>query len=117
MVELRRCRAAQDGAQSRSLQPRPFCAPVTPSCANGCGAETMQHRRISGIEEIPTLSPREKECILWTAKGKSSWEIGHIIGISVNTVNFHIKNVMKKMDTASRTAAAVKALQSGIIKL
>lgn len=77
----------------------------------------MEHRRISGIEEIPTLSPREKECILWTAKGKSSWEIGQIIGISVNTVNFHIKNVMRKTDTVSRTTAAIKALQFGIIEL
>ncbi|MER9690011.1 helix-turn-helix transcriptional regulator [Mesorhizobium sp. M0139] len=77
----------------------------------------MEHRRISGIEEIPPLSPREKECILWTAKGKSSWEIGQIIGISVNTVNFHIKNVMKKTDTGSRITAAIKALQFGIIEL
>ncbi|WP_084567747.1 MULTISPECIES: helix-turn-helix transcriptional regulator [unclassified Mesorhizobium] len=77
----------------------------------------MEHRRISGIGEIPTLSPREKECILWTAKGKSSWEIGQIIGISVNTVNFHIKNVMKKTDTVSRTTAAIRALQFGIIEL
>ncbi|MER8479172.1 LuxR family transcriptional regulator [Mesorhizobium sp. M1163] len=71
----------------------------------------------SGIEETPNLSPREKECILWAAKGKSSWEIGKIAGISVNTVNFHIKNVMRKMDTASRTTAAVKALKCGIIDL
>ncbi|MER9032612.1 LuxR family transcriptional regulator [Mesorhizobium sp. M0674] len=71
----------------------------------------------SGIEEIPNLSPREKECILWTAKGKSSWEIGRILGISVNTVNFHIKNVMRKTDTASRTTAAIKALKARIIEL
>ncbi|MER8880811.1 LuxR family transcriptional regulator [Mesorhizobium sp. M0684] len=71
----------------------------------------------SGNEEKPTLSRREKECILWTAKGKSSWEIGRILGISVNTVNFHIKNVMRKMDTSSRTTAAIKALRSCIIEL
>lgn len=77
----------------------------------------MEYRRISGFEEPPTLSPREKECILWTAEGKSSWEIGQILGISVNTVNFHIKNVMRKLDTCSRTSAAIKALQLGIIQL
>ncbi|MER9826667.1 LuxR family transcriptional regulator [Mesorhizobium sp. M0115] len=71
----------------------------------------------SRTEETPNLSPREKECILWTAKGKSSWEIGKIVGISVNTVNFHIKNVMRKMDAASRTTAAIKALKFGIIEL
>ncbi|MBT1158616.1 LuxR family transcriptional regulator [Aminobacter anthyllidis] len=71
----------------------------------------------SHIGEKSDLSPREKECILWTAKGKSSWEIGKIVGISVNTVNFHIKNVMRKMDTNSRTTAAIKALKLQIIKL
>ncbi|MER9445775.1 LuxR family transcriptional regulator [Mesorhizobium sp. M0340] len=71
----------------------------------------------SGVDEVPDLSPREKECILWTAKGKSSWEIGVILGISVNTVNFHIKNVMRKMDAASRTVAAIAAVNFGIIEL
>ncbi|MER9250131.1 LuxR family transcriptional regulator [Mesorhizobium sp. M0590] len=71
----------------------------------------------SGIEERPNLSPREKECILWTAKGKSSWEIGKIVGISVNTVNFHIKSVIRKMDAVSRATAAIKALKLGIIEL
>ncbi|WP_192178599.1 LuxR family transcriptional regulator [Mesorhizobium amorphae] len=71
----------------------------------------------SGSEEAPDLSLRERECILWTARGKSSWEIGKILGISVNTVNFHIKNVMRKMDTASRTVAAIKAVNFGIIEL
>ncbi|MER8963551.1 LuxR family transcriptional regulator [Mesorhizobium sp. M0701] len=71
----------------------------------------------TGIEQAPKLSVREKECILWTARGKSSWEIGVILGISVNTVNFHIKNVKKKLDTASRTAAAIKAANLRIIEL
>ncbi|MER9363211.1 LuxR family transcriptional regulator [Mesorhizobium sp. M0500] len=71
----------------------------------------------SGSEEAPDLSLRERECILWTARGKSSWEIGKILGISVNTVNFHIKNVMRKMDTASRTVAAIKAVKFGVIEL
>lgn len=71
----------------------------------------------SGVEKVPALSPREKQCILWTAKGKSSWEIGVILGITVNTVNFHIKNVMRKMDASSRTAAAITAVSFGIIEL
>ncbi|WP_404294847.1 LuxR family transcriptional regulator (plasmid) [Microvirga sp. RSM25] len=71
----------------------------------------------SGIEEAPNLSLREKECILWTARGKSSWEVGIILGISANTVNFHIKKVMRKLDAASRTVAAIKAVNFGIIEV
>ncbi|MER9839342.1 LuxR family transcriptional regulator [Mesorhizobium sp. M0145] len=72
---------------------------------------------MSGLQEAPELSVRERECILWTARGKSSWEIGKILGISINTVNFHIKNTMRKLDTGSRTVAAIKAANFGIIEL
>lgn len=71
----------------------------------------------SAIAETPSLSVREKECILWAAQGKSSWEIGKILGISANTVNFHVKNVMRKLGVASRTVAALKAVDLGIIEL
>jgi DNA-binding CsgD family transcriptional regulator/TolB-like protein len=62
-----------------------------------------------------TLSSRERVCLGWAAQGKSSWDIGVILAISENTVNFHIKNAMKKLETTSRTVAAIKALQLGLI--
>ncbi|MER9645322.1 LuxR family transcriptional regulator [Mesorhizobium sp. M0239] len=71
----------------------------------------------AGIEDAPSLSLREKECILWTARGKSSWEIGKILEISENTVNFHIKNVKKKLNATSRTLAAIKAVNFGIVQI
>ncbi|MER9671228.1 LuxR family transcriptional regulator [Mesorhizobium sp. M0203] len=76
-----------------------------------------QFANSAGIGNAPSLSPREKECILWAARGKSSWEIGKIIGISKNSVNFHIKNVKQKLDASSRTLAAIKAVNFGIIEL
>ncbi|RVD13137.1 response regulator transcription factor, partial [Mesorhizobium sp. M7A.F.Ca.ET.027.02.1.1] len=36
---------------------------------------------------------------------------------SYNTVNFHIKNGMRKLDCGSRTVAAIKAINMGIIEL
>ncbi|MER9222945.1 LuxR family transcriptional regulator [Mesorhizobium sp. M0644] len=71
----------------------------------------------SALKQIHNLSPREKECILWTARGKSSWETGVILGISSNTVDFHLKNVMRKLDAVSRTVAAIKAVGLGIIEV
>jgi len=63
------------------------------------------------------LSLREKDCLRWTAEGKSSWDIGMILNISDNTVNFHIKNAMRKLGTTSRTVAVVKALRFSLIDL
>jgi DNA-binding CsgD family transcriptional regulator/TolB-like protein len=63
-----------------------------------------------------TLSSRERACLSWVANGKSSWEIAAILALSASTVNFHIKNAMKKLRTTSRTVAAIEAVQLGIIE-
>lgn len=63
------------------------------------------------------LSQRERECLKWIAEGKSSWDIGIILKISDNTVNFHIKNAMRKLGTTSRTVAVVKAVRLNFIEL
>jgi DNA-binding CsgD family transcriptional regulator len=63
------------------------------------------------------LSQREKDCLMWTAQGKSSWDIGMILNISGNTVNFHIKNAMQKLGTTSRTVAVVKAIRRNLIQI
>ena len=63
------------------------------------------------------LTPRERECMQWCANGKSSWDIGMILGISEHGVSFHLKNAMAKLDVTSRIAAVVKAIRLGLIVL
>lgn len=63
--------------------------------------------------DSPVLSPRERECLYWSAMGKSSWDTGAILGISQNTVNHHIKNAMRKLETGSRIVAIVRAIREG----
>lgn len=63
----------------------------------------------------PNLTRREKECLHLVAEGKSSWSIGVILGISENTVNFHIKNVCRKMNTNCRVGAIKKAIRWNLI--
>lgn len=62
------------------------------------------------------LTPREKECLLWTLQGKSAWEIGQIIGAAERTVVFHIENAKGKLNTTSKMHAVVKATIEGYIK-
>jgi LuxR family transcriptional activator of conjugal transfer of Ti plasmids len=64
-----------------------------------------------------TLTPRERECLKWTARGKSSWVISEILSLSERTVNFHITNAMGKLDVTSRTHAVAKSLYHGLIEL
>ena len=64
---------------------------------------------------VATISKREQDCLVWTAQGKRSWEIGKILGISANTVNFHLKNAFRKLDVSARSAAVVKAGELGLL--
>jgi LuxR family quorum-sensing transcriptional regulator LasR len=64
---------------------------------------------------MPKLTPREQECLKWTARGKSTWEISHILSCSEAVVNFHLKNIRAKFGVNSRRAAAVIATQLGLI--
>jgi DNA-binding CsgD family transcriptional regulator len=63
------------------------------------------------------LSNREKEVLNWTAHGKSAWDISVILNISEHTVNFHLKNAIRKMDSTNKVSAVVKALRFGFIYL
>ncbi|MEY9104360.1 DNA-binding NarL/FixJ family response regulator [Bradyrhizobium yuanmingense] len=38
-----------------------------------------------------------------------------MLNVSENTVNFHVKNAMRKLETSSRTKCVVKARRQGII--
>lgn len=68
-----------------------------------------------GCERKVALSQREISCMRWVAEGKSSWEIGKILGISYNTVNFHVKNAMRKLDATSRIQAVAIAIRLNVL--
>jgi LuxR family transcriptional regulator, quorum-sensing system regulator LasR len=61
------------------------------------------------------ITPRERECLMWSMEGKSSWEIARILCCSEATVNFHVANIRRKFDVSTRRQAVVKAIQLGLI--
>lgn len=61
------------------------------------------------------LTLRQRECLTWVARGKTSAEIGLILGISRYTVDYHIEEAMKALNFNSRTAAAVNATVQGLV--
>jgi LuxR family transcriptional regulator len=61
------------------------------------------------------LSEREKIVLRWTAEGKTSSEISDILCITERTVNFHISNVIQKLNCTNKTAAAVRAAMLNLL--
>ncbi len=66
--------------------------------------------------ESQQLSGRENEVLKLIAQGKSNKEIASELFISVNTVRVHLKHIFQKIGVASRTEAAVYAMEMGIIQ-
>ena len=52
------------------------------------------------------LTPREAEVLFWVVKGKTSKDIGDILGTSPRTINKHLEHVFEKLGVETRTAAA-----------
>ena len=63
--------------------------------------------------DVPRLSPRLLECIVLAARGKSTWEIARILGISAATVKRHFEIAREHYDVATREQVIMRALFEG----
>lgn len=61
------------------------------------------------------VSDRERECLLWIARGKTDSEIGTILGISAETVRQYVKHARATYDVVSRSQLVAHALLAGTI--
>lgn len=55
------------------------------------------------------LSHREIEVLDWLKRGKTSWDIARILSISERTVNYHVYNIIEKLDVTNRLQAVSEA--------
>ncbi|MEO6278096.1 MAG: LuxR C-terminal-related transcriptional regulator [Roseateles sp.] len=64
--------------------------------------------------EIPKLTRRELDVLSWTSQGKTAWEVSVILGMSEKTANFHLGNVMRKLQVTSKYQAVLKCVAAGL---
>ena len=74
----------------------------------------MEIKKATSVQHN-ALSEREIQCLNWTGLGKSSYEIGIILDISLNTVNHYLNNASRKLNCVNKTHAVAKCVQDGII--
>ena len=63
------------------------------------------------------LTPRELEVLQLVRDGCKNKQIADQLSISENTVNFHIKNIVDKLDANDRTHAVTIAVRRGLLPL
>lgn len=65
---------------------------------------------LEAITSAFRLTSREAEVLFWVIKGKTSRDIGEILGTSPRTVDKHLERVFVKLGVETRTAAASVAM-------
>jgi DNA-binding NarL/FixJ family response regulator len=61
------------------------------------------------------LTPREQEVLVLIVAGCSNTEIGDRLFISTRTAQTHVTHILAKLDVATRTEAAAKAVRQGLV--
>ncbi|WP_314964018.1 helix-turn-helix domain-containing protein, partial [Bradyrhizobium cosmicum] len=58
---------------------------------------------------------RERQCLAWTAQGKTVADIAVLVQIAPRTVLFHLENARRKLGTASIAQCVAEALRRGLL--
>jgi DNA-binding NarL/FixJ family response regulator len=75
------------------------------------GRKTLAER----TTEAAHLTEREVDILRLMGNGDSNKAMAEILGITLDTVKKHVRNVIDKLQARSRTHAAIIAAQSGIV--
>lgn len=75
-------------------------------------------RREGGQPANPVnLTPRQLDCILLIARGKTDWEISRILGLAEDTITEHVDSARERYGVARRSQLIVRALYDGHFSL
>lgn len=62
------------------------------------------------------LSRMELACLGWVAQGKTSWEVGAILGIRETTARAYLRRALRKLGAPTRAMAVARAMHLGLIE-
>lgn len=62
------------------------------------------------------LTPREREVVQLVAEGATNREVAEALFLSEHTVNFHMKNILRKLHLRNRAQAVAYAIRTGLVQ-
>jgi DNA-binding NarL/FixJ family response regulator len=93
-------------------------AAISPATAARIIGEFLRReRRAAESPEDPDhLTDREIDVLRLVTEGLRNKEISARLGISENTVKFHLRNILEELHAASRTELAARAVREGLLE-
>lgn len=81
-------------------------------------ARQLWKRRVTIVrDEAPRLSPRQRDCLVLVAQGKTDWEIAKVLGLKQSTVNGYIDDAKAMLGVTRRPQLVMRALFEGHLSL
>jgi ATP/maltotriose-dependent transcriptional regulator MalT len=109
-------RLVEAHAGARRLGASPLAAEAARELeALGESIERRLGRRAAAEHRNGGLSPRELEVVRLVASGRTNREIADQLVLSTRTVDMHVRNILTKLECRSRTEAAGKAGDLGLL--
>jgi two-component system, NarL family, nitrate/nitrite response regulator NarL len=98
--------------------PSVLCASNVPITVNGNGAIRLHEQKpdtlnATSSRRLPRLSERETQILDGLVKGHANKVIARTYDITEATVKVHMKSILRKIQVANRTQAAIWALEHG----
>ncbi len=82
--------------------------------------ETMQRfplfaKRINTLDRVIMLTPRERECLLWSAQGCQVGEVADRMKVADRTAEHHLAAARRKLHARTTAQAVARALSMGML--
>ncbi|MEO8570788.1 MAG: response regulator transcription factor [Chloroflexota bacterium] len=97
-------------------------AAITPATAARIIDEFLRRERLAAGPDAARrsanpdrLTERELDVLGHVTRGLRNKEIGTALGISENTVKFHLKHILEKLHAGSRAEVAARAVREGLV--
>jgi LuxR family maltose regulon positive regulatory protein len=123
--------AAASGHRQRFLDERPTLSVLLENAAARAGIillpphhdpfndDLHAHDRSNAVQPLDLVEPltvRELEVLAFLPSHRSYRQIGDELGLSTNTIKYHVKGIYRKLEADGRSAAIRKARDGGLIR-
>jgi len=78
-------------------------------------ARHLQHDEATAASKVD-LTEREIEVLRLVAEGSKNRDIATQLGVTENTIKYHLKNILEKLHLRNRAQAVAYAMQTGLLK-